>query len=188
VLGLTYCALFDAEHSDMAEFAGGIILFERMSQAREPRLSSNVALAALVVGLLSLLLPVGGDAGDTLKALILCVTLYVLCLSILTNPSGWLTRVFMWRPLRWLGNMSYSFYLLHGLAINTLFSVLAKLLPSLNAGVFGSFVLALLALGVSAVGSALLFLLVERPLSLAQGEPRRPPAPSATSLDSSSAS
>jgi len=34
--------------------------------------------------------------------------------------EGWLNRMFSWTPLRWLGNISYSFYLMHGLVIGFL--------------------------------------------------------------------
>jgi peptidoglycan/LPS O-acetylase OafA/YrhL len=34
--------------------------------------------------------------------------------------TGWLNRLFSWTPLRWLGNISYSFYLMHGLVIGFL--------------------------------------------------------------------
>ena len=33
------------------------------------------------------------------------------------RAEGPLYRAFAWTPLRWLGNMSYSYYLIHGLAL-----------------------------------------------------------------------
>jgi len=71
--------------------------------------------------------------------------------------DGRMKRVFSWAPLRALGNMSYSFYLIHGLAIQALKMVLVPV-PG-----WVSFGLSLVAaLGVSLV----LYAVVEKPLSL----------------------
>ncbi len=75
--------------------------------------------------------------------------------------SGWMT----WAPLRWLGNMSYSYYLLHGFVVRIAMVMLARLLP--NGMSDWMFWVAMLGLYVATLAaSAVLFLWVERPLSL----------------------
>jgi exopolysaccharide production protein ExoZ len=75
--------------------------------------------------------------------------------------------------VRWLGNMSYSYYLLHGLALKACFIVLAKALPVSHYGSWLFWALLPLMFGLTLIPTALLFLAVERPLSLAPNRARR---------------
>jgi peptidoglycan/LPS O-acetylase OafA/YrhL len=83
----------------------------------------------LTLGLPALRLPLTGSTGYVLKAARLFFSFFVLCLVCFREPSGWLARASSWTPLRWLRNMSYSYYLLHGLALHASFLVLAHVLP-----------------------------------------------------------
>lgn len=80
--------------------------------------------------------------------------------------EGRSARSFTFAPLRWLGNMSYSYYLIHGLALKFSFLVLGKVYPPSGDEVWIWWVLFLPAFVVTLVPSALLFLGVEKPLSL----------------------
>jgi peptidoglycan/LPS O-acetylase OafA/YrhL len=76
--------------------------------------------------------------------------------------------MFSWTPLRWLGNMSYSYYLIHGLALKAGFLALAVVIAKQATHGWGWFWLMLpLMFALSIVPSAMLFLFVERPFSLA---------------------
>jgi peptidoglycan/LPS O-acetylase OafA/YrhL len=70
--------------------------------------------------------------------------------------------------------MSYSYYLLHGLTLNAAFTLLAASLPAPGAsgGVFWALFLPMFVLTLGP--AALLYLIVERPLSLTSA-PRRNP-------------
>lgn len=164
-------------------FVAGIVLFEAVNHSRL-RFSSLVGLVALTAGLLSMLLPVSGDAGTTLKVGILFVAFFVLCLACFRTPHAWLPRAFAWTPLRWLGNMSYSYYLLHGLALKGAFLALSKVLPPTGQQSALFWLLLLPMLALTLLASALLFLLIERPFSLAprgeRGAPRLLQAASAS--------
>lgn len=71
------------------------------------------------------------------------------------------------RPLRWLGNMSYSCYLLHGLALHVFFLAVGDRLLSTH-GFPGAVVILLVPAFIwTLIPAAALFLAVERPLSLA---------------------
>ena len=84
--------------------------------------------------------------------------------------QGVLSRSFSWGPLRFLGNMSYSYYLIHGLTLQALAYTLQRfgiLRPS------AAFVWAILPIAFAATWttSTLLFLGVERRYSLAPKSP-----------------
>src|SRR6185295_14614114 len=132
--------------------------------------TSLVGLAALTVGLLCTLLPVAGSLGGTLRISILFVAFFTVCFTCFRNPSAWLARRFSWTPLRWLGNMSYSYYLLHGLALKAGFLALSKLLLDDSYGSWFFWLMLPPLFIFSLLASAALFLLVERPFSFS---PRR---------------
>jgi peptidoglycan/LPS O-acetylase OafA/YrhL len=83
-----------------------------------------------------------------------------------------------WRPLRWLGNMSYSYYLAHGLVLEAVFRALRLVWPGVvGLGDAAWWVLLVPAFLATLVGSAALFLAVERPFSIlpaARPAPRPP--------------
>ena len=76
-----------------------------------------------------------------------------------------LPSAFSWTPLRWLGNMSYSYYLLHGLTLKAAFLVLAVALPKTTS--HGEIFWALLPImfAITLIPTAGLFLAIERPFS-----------------------
>lgn len=94
----------------------------------------------------------------------LFVLFFVFCLGCLSG--GIAARLFTLAPLRWLGNMSYSYYLIHGLALKGFLSALAMAyLPA--AGGAGFFWLLLpVAFAATLIPSAVLFIAVEKPFSL----------------------
>ncbi len=149
-------------------FVAGALLHEARGHLREvggrPRApGAGVTLAALAGALALLVLPLVAP----LKIVALGAALFLLCLCCFERPQGWLGRVFCFAPLRWLGNMSYSYYLLHGLLLKAAFAALARLpLPGPGPLLFWGALPLLLA--VTLAGAAALFLLVERPLSLAR--------------------
>lgn len=152
-------------------FVAGILLYEtlRAGLLRPP--PAPVAAAAALLALLGLLWPTVGSAGYAVQVAGLFVGFFMLCHACFAPPATALARLFCWTPLRWLGNMSYSYYLIHGLALKAMFLVLGKLWPP--QGQVGPALFALLggaAFAGTVLVAAVLFLSVERPLSLA---PRR---------------
>lgn len=96
----------------------------------------------------------------------------LLCWSALALPRGHIARLFSFTPVRWLGNMSYSYYLAHSLAIGPAFKLAALLLPPSGWGALGGALLLVPVFVLSLVPSLLLFLVVERPLSLMPSKAR----------------
>ena len=164
-----YCAFNDG-HIRLILFLSGMLLFEAMSNPRIPTPASWVGLLALAAGLLSTLLPVEGFAGTTLKVSIRFVSFFILGLACFRNASAGLPRALSWTPLRWLGNMSYSYYLIHGVTLAGAFMALSVLWPGMRFGPWTFWGLLAAMFAVTLLPSAALFLLVERPFSLV---PRR---------------
>ena len=97
-------------------------------------------------------------------SLLLAIGFGALCASAIENDSI-VAKPLSWRYLRWFGNMSYSYYLVHGLIV--VFCLRALFLVS--SGNDLSFWLCLVPVfAFSALGGALLFLFVEKPYSLQQ--------------------
>ena len=151
-------------------FAAGILLYDLrlvLGSRRVPALG----LAATALGILAA--PVLTDALGlpvwVQFAAMFGLFLYA-CLDAFTG-EGPTARLFSITPLRWFGNMSYSYYLIHGLSLKASFLVLAEVhQPVGESGAllwFGLLLPAFLATLPASVG---LFLLVERRFSL--GRPK----------------
>lgn len=148
----------------LAMFIAGILLFEAMKRDGL-RLPGWVAVTLLAAAFLVQLPPIE-TGGTSIKIGALFVAFFALCLACFKSDSGWLASAFKWTPMRWLGNMSYSYYLLHGLALKAFFVLLplvfrADYLPPSTLPV-----LLVVAFAATLVPSVALFVLVEKPLSL----------------------
>jgi exopolysaccharide production protein ExoZ len=171
----------------LSMFLSGMILYEvlqsrtwdrRYSAFREVLSITSFGITLMMLGFLDMHHPVIAFLPDlshkadlywmllqfgTLFSLVGCTFAY----------HGVLSRVFSWAPLRWLGNMSYSYYLLHGLIIQGLAMVVARLVPMQTSIVlFGALFLG--ALAMTMLGSFILFISVEKPFSLQLREVIRP--------------
>jgi peptidoglycan/LPS O-acetylase OafA/YrhL len=89
------------------------------------------------------------------------------CAHCLGREKTWLTRAFSATPVRWLGNMSYSYYLTHALGIKAMMLVLAAVGLGAPGGAAGALALLPLAFVASFAVPLPLFLFIERPYSLA---------------------
>jgi exopolysaccharide production protein ExoZ len=147
-------------------FISGILLHEAIRRKRLSLPPGWVVVTALAGALLFQTMSLHGPGAYALKILALFVAFFLVCLSCFGAPTGLVPRVFSWRPLRWLGNMSYSYYLIHGLALKTAFVLVVILWPpsSTSSSVF--WLLLPVTFALTLVPAGLLFLTIERPLSL----------------------
>lgn len=157
-------------HARMLMFVAGMALVEwrsvaRTASARAHRLALHLALASIPVGLVLETAGVLGSLALYVRILWLALVLPVVGASAFSG-AGPLAAALSWRPLRWLGNMSYSYYLLHGLALKGMGLVAARLLPGAGAAAWWLFLP--LAFGGTVVASFVLYALVEHPLSIAR--------------------
>lgn len=159
---------FTGGHIRMIMFIAGIFLSEALQHPRVFKLGAVLGALGLALGLAATQLPVGGRAEVQVQMGILFCGFFVFCYMCYSDPKGGLARVFSWTPLRWLGNMSYSYYLLHGVTIKASVMVLEKLLPaSVHQSGWVFWGVLPVVLGATLLSSAVLFLTIERPFSLA---------------------
>ncbi|MBN8504405.1 MAG: acyltransferase [Burkholderiales bacterium] len=154
-------------------FASGMALWEAMSARHFWQPSSAVGLAAGLSSLLLALLPLPGAALQPLKFLLLGALFFTLCLAAFQTGRSSLAAGLTWTPLRWLGNMSYSYYLIHGLALKASFMLLGQLLPANGEQPMVLLLGLPLFFAASLVPGFLLFHFIERPYSLDATLPKR---------------
>lgn len=153
---------------DLAMFLSGMILYETIT--RKPNRWVEVGgTLALVVGLMLAYLIEPRHIASIPRTAVVFVAFYIVCFSGFSN-NGLISRVFAWTPLRWLGNMSYSYYLLHGLMLQGMFYLMRIVAPPPAAaeGITLFWLFLPVALVITITGSALLYLGVEKPFSLAR--------------------
>jgi len=165
LLATIYCALYNGPVR-LIMFISGITLYEIIKINYFACPSSSIGFIFLLVGLMGTLIPIYGPAGFALKTSILFVSFFILCLVCFRNSTSWLPTAFSWTPLRWLGNMSYSYYLLHGLVLKAGFLALPILVKNSSDGTWLFWILLPFMFFLTLIPTAVLFLLVERPFSL----------------------
>jgi peptidoglycan/LPS O-acetylase OafA/YrhL len=80
--------------------------------------------------------------------------------------DGLLKAFFSWNPLRCLGNMSYSYYLMHGLALHAVAVIAYSIVPEGHPSLPLFLLVLPLGFAMTWLASTCLFLLVEKPISL----------------------
>jgi peptidoglycan/LPS O-acetylase OafA/YrhL len=87
--------------------------------------------------------------------------------------DGRLKRLFVWQLLRYLGNMSYSYYLIHGVTAHAVALIWAAVVRH-HLSMVAAFVTALpIALGATWLTATVLFVGIEKPFSLSSKRARR---------------
>lgn len=104
---------------------------------------------------------------NALQEIVVAITFSLLVYRCLFERAA-AYSVFSWRPLRWLGKISYSFYLFHGFVLHACFQCLNELLPNCQFGLIGYLLLLTPVLLASIALTWPLFAFVERPFSLAE--------------------
>lgn len=156
----------------MLMFMAGMLLHESMEAP--PRAGGLAHPCSVALALLAAACAMLTAAAAIVKTGLLFAALYLLLRSCLRQPQGAVARTCHPAPLRWLGNMSYSYYLLHGLALKAAFAALAVLRPPAHTDGWLYLLCLPPMLALTIVSSAALFLLVERPCSLVIRQPATP--------------
>lgn len=101
----------------MSAFAAGMVVYELNKTQRKWHLPAGAGIVAIVI-LCAILLQLSEDrTGIAVRAAVNFIALIILILDPFDNPAGHLDRWFSWTPLRWFGNISYSYFLIHGLVL-----------------------------------------------------------------------
>ncbi len=145
-------------------FISGILLYETISSDRIKRILP-LGLFALALSAVAMVVFQALGFDDRYRIAALYVLFFIFCLECLVSP-GVTNRLFSWSPLRWLGNMSYSYYLIHGLALKAVFLLLAMAYPATANGIWVFWFLLFPMFLSTLIPSTILFIAVEKPYSL----------------------
>ena len=164
--------LFHGSHIRMLSFLSGMLLQEittngkiRAYLTRRGQWISIIALA-LTASCHFAVPPrdLGARASGILSAVLMSVaTVFFVLYSL--EYRGALHRACTWRPIRYWGNISYSYYLVHGVTLKGMAVLLARLQPE-QPPVFIYFAALVVGVAVTWVSASALYLLVEKPMSL----------------------
>jgi exopolysaccharide production protein ExoZ len=174
-----YCFL-GGERVKLLLFVSGILVYEasqseavlKVARGRGAQAVALVALALFppvsfeVVSLHASWLPSTSSGRYTLQACWLFAALFAVVLVAFV-AEGPVRSIFSVAPLRWLGNMSYSYYLMHGLTLKAIGLLIARARPSWHPGPAMHWAFLPVALATTMVTSAVLFCEVEKRFSLA---------------------
>ena len=165
--------IFAGHHHIAAMFVVGMLIWEFWNINKNktlPRGCGTLSLLCWFGFTWGYLFSVSGDLGVQLptlanQALLIIAFAPIIYCTMMPNNSA--TKIFAWRPISYTGNLSYSFYLLHGLCIHAFFIVFTNVMGTAvwTSELFYWFVMSatLLAAFAASVG---LYLLVERPYSI----------------------
>lgn len=166
---LPWIPLKPAQHIRLLMFIAGILVWEasamahgRLSLDPKVEMAALLAVACAVVSIPAL-------RGLIIPALTLFVAFGAMVSLSLGSPNGAISKLFSMTPLRWLGNMSYSYYLIHGTVIHAVRDVVRHLLPLSTAVVW---MLLPVCFALTWLGSTALFVLVEKRFSFPAARPK----------------
>jgi exopolysaccharide production protein ExoZ len=171
------CAAGMANHVRFIMFAAGIVLWEvGKNYSPAGKLNAWGECAAIVffcanLAIIGITYAKSGPMTVVLTrvpqfySLSLFVTIFFLVLHAVFF-DGVLSRLLSWDYLRWVGNMSYSYYLIHGLALHGVQKVVDSRFIALPHTVFNFVALFGFCVTASLSCAAALYLWVEKPLSL----------------------
>jgi exopolysaccharide production protein ExoZ len=175
-LHTTLSAAGIAAHIRLIMFAGGIVLWEVrphfISTGRLNKWSEYAAIIAFCANLAAI--GVLGNSGPMTLVLnrvpyfyspSLFVTVLFLTLHT-TSFDGLLKRIFSWDYLRWVGNMSYSYFLIHGLTLHGIWMLVHFSFLRLPRTPVYFIVLFVFCVVATLIFAAILFLWIEKSLSL----------------------
>lgn len=159
------------QHTRLMMFISGILLFEVKNNynIKLPKYSGIISLfvALTITGLKSSIALVG-----VWQVLLIFILFFILCLESFSDQKG-SSSIFVFTPLRWLGNMSYSYYLVHGLTLKFSFLVLSSFVKPAYQFESIFWLLWLPLFFITLIVASGLFIIIERPLSLNYRKPRK---------------
>jgi peptidoglycan/LPS O-acetylase OafA/YrhL len=165
-------------HKRMLMFLAGMVAFEARGAAWfRSRLTPRAEWGVILLFVLSFpaiivasATPAGPNIWSWPALGVLFATDFWLVLFV-TGFDGRLKGLCSWAGLRWLGNISYSFYLLHGLTLKILAMAMVIVLPPARFGAAAFWAGLLVAFPAAFLTSTVLYVMVEKPLSLRRPSP-----------------
>jgi exopolysaccharide production protein ExoZ len=125
----SYFAIYGG-HIRLLMFISGILLFE-VTENKKAINIPPIGLPALAIAIVSVIILKAFEANGWWNIALLFILFFIFCLDCFTS-DGLANKVFKYSPIRWLGNMSYSYYLIHGLSLKFLFIILPIFYPPMS--------------------------------------------------------
>jgi peptidoglycan/LPS O-acetylase OafA/YrhL len=152
-------------HLRLVMFIAGIITYELLQHRFET--PSSIFTLILVLGVfVTITINIDHAYWSSIKVFLLFLSFSMLCLTCFTKTKDHLALFFSWQPLRWLGNMSYSYYLIHGLTLKVFFYLQHHFFQTMVINFYSFVIIAVTSFLFSLIPAILLFVLIERPCSL----------------------
>ncbi len=149
-------------HSEIIIFISGMLLYEFYQLEKIKKIAFNYS---FITTILAIIIIKYYNLSYTLQLLTLFVGFFLVCISCF-NPKTQLAKICSSPLLRCYGNMSYSYYLIHGLTLKFLFYILNYFIPANHQWDWALYFLFIPMFIVTWCTSTGLFLLVEKPFSL----------------------
>ncbi|MFB3813648.1 MAG: acyltransferase family protein [Terriglobales bacterium] len=178
-LVVIFVALLMTQRPRLATFAAGALLTEVFATGVKHRLHRRgeiIAMALFVAMFAAVFRLYGGVSyhgtlGVPLafkaSTVVLVCLLSCIFVTYCFEYRGWSHAAFSWSPLRYLGNISYSFYLIHGLTLKGLELVIPRVLKPEPHSALVYWGLCAFCFAASWIAATALFLIIERPFSIA---------------------
>ena len=169
IAGYLYCLVYQG-HIRLLMFIAGMILFEvinnRAEEKATPYLGGLLFILSLIASVQLMLFKI--PDGGWWRQVTIYIGFFMLCYECFSWSSP-TARFFSITPLRWLGNMSYSYYLIHGLAVQAVIILLAKFYITEPIESLSRFIiLGGLVFFCTLIPAFILFISIEKPFSLAK--------------------
>jgi exopolysaccharide production protein ExoZ len=192
ILGLLWAALFllltllaHGSHIRMLSFLSGMLLQEAvvsgLFRGRLTRIGQVLAAVCLIIAIGYRYAGHPGAFATPIYTALMSLCLFTFVFYTL-DYRGALQKLFTWSPLRYWGNISYSYYLAHGITLKALAKILERFQfqDHLLVTYFSALLLGLIATWIT--GSAL-YLVVEKPFSLTSNNKRSAVTPARSNAE-----
>ncbi|WP_085300413.1 acyltransferase family protein [Cognaticolwellia mytili] len=153
-----------ADYTRLLMFISGILLYEVYTQ-KSFKLPNFFGTLSLIFSMLFYHFSSEIPSIPTLSVIILFVCFFFLCLEAFASNNGsalWLS----FSPLRWLGNMSYSYYLIHGITLKALFLFMTMIIPAAEQFDYQFWLILPIFFIITLISSFILYITIEKPLSI----------------------
>lgn len=176
-LFLYLCEIGVLSRIRISMFIAGIILYDLINAVNfynnPPKFSSMIAILMFFVSIISfgeinsdrysLIYPANFNSQFT-AMIILFFSFIFFIISGLHETR--LSKILSFSPLRYLGNMSYSYYLIHGITIKFVGLILSYLLSNYLLSGLELWIMMPAVFFITLISSTILFILVEKPFSI----------------------
>lgn len=160
-----YCIVINQSISRISVFALGCLSYEAKELLSKRNLSSILGVSLLILSIIATYASIARIMDYNISYIISILSLFVFYISVTVKHNS-LNRFFSLQYIRWFGNISYSYFLFHGLCLKLIFFVLLKYLPAEHNYHVFFYILAPLCFIATIIFSIIFYLCVEYPFSL----------------------